>query len=95
MRLRRRSALEFLALALIMILAPGAEWRRFAYAADPAGAVVATSLADQEAISITVYNSNIGLVKDARRLILPSGVTQLNFGEVAAKLCRRPCISSH
>ena len=86
MRLHRKSALEFLALALIIILAPEAEWRRFAYGGDPAGAVVATSLADQEAVSITVYNSNIGLVKDARRLSLPSGVTQLKFGEVAAKI---------
>lgn len=86
MRLRRRSALEFLALALIMILAPGTEWRIFAYAADPTGAAVATSLADQETLSITVYNSNLGLVKDTRRLTLPSGVMQLKFGEVAAKI---------
>ena len=86
MRLRGQSALEFLALALIMILAPGPECRIFAYAADPAGAVVATSLADQEAVSITVYNSNIGLIKDSRRLSLPAGVTQLKFGEVAAKI---------
>ncbi len=86
MRLRRRSALEFLALALIMILAPGAEWRIFAYAADPTGAVVATSLADQETLSITVYNSNLGLIKDSRRLSLPAGVTQLKFSEVAAKI---------
>ena len=87
MRLRFRRALDFLALALIMILAPGVEWRRFGYAAGRAGpANVATSLADQEAVSITVYNSNIGLVKDARRLSLPRGITQLNFGEVAAKI---------
>ena len=86
MRLRGQSALEFLALALIMILAPGPECRIFAYAADPAGAVVATSLADQEAVSITVYNSNIGLIKDSRRLSLPAGITQLKFGEVAAKI---------
>jgi hypothetical protein len=70
-----------------MILAPGVEWRRFGYAAGPADpAHVATSLADQESVSITVYNSNIGLVKDARRLSLPSGITQLNFGGVAAKI---------
>ncbi|HET9881997.1 MAG TPA: hypothetical protein VFS81_09590, partial [Candidatus Binatia bacterium] len=86
MRLRGKSALEFLALALIMILAPGPECRIFAYAADPTGAVVATSLADQEAVSITVYNSNIGLIKDSRRLSLPAGITQLKFGEVAAKI---------
>ena len=86
MRFRRRTALEFLALALFMILASRAEWRRFASAAERAGAVVATSLVDQEAVSITVYNSNIGLVKDARRLRLPGGLTTLKFGEVAAKI---------
>jgi hypothetical protein len=70
-----------------MILVPGVEWRRSGYAAGPAApANVATRLADQEAVSITVYNSNIGLVKDARRLSLPSGITQLNFGKVAAKI---------
>ena len=87
MTIRPKSVLQLLALALTTVLALRAEWPRFGYAADPTDAVnVATSLNDQDAVSITVYNSNIGLVKDARRLTLPSGVTQLKFGEVAAKI---------
>ncbi len=87
MRIRTKSILQLSALALTTLLAPGAEWRRFGYAAGPAElSNLATSLNDQEAVSITVYNSNIGLVKDARRLTLPNGITQLKFGEVAAKI---------
>lgn len=45
-----------------------------------------TGLRDQEAVAVTVYNSNIGLVKDIRRIPLPPGLTELRFGEVAAKI---------
>lgn len=47
---------------------------------------VATGLDDQEGVSVTVYNSQIGLVKDVRRLTLPAGFTELKFGAVAAKV---------
>src|ERR687897_3398405 len=87
MRIRTKSILQLLALALTALVGTGAEWRRFGYAAGPAElSNLATSLNDQEAVSITVYNSNIGLVKDARRLTLPNGVAELKFGEVAAKI---------
>jgi len=45
-----------------------------------------TGLSDQEAVAITVYNSNIGLVKDLRRVTLSPGLTALKFGGVAAKI---------
>jgi hypothetical protein len=35
---------------------------------------------------VTVYNSDIGLIKDIRQLTLPGGLTELRFGEVAAKI---------
>ena len=87
MSLRLKSALQWVALALTAILLLRPESSNFGYAAGSAQpANIATSLTDQETVSITVYNSNIGLVKDARRLTLPSGVTELKFGEVAAKI---------
>jgi hypothetical protein len=87
MRIRAKSAVQLAALVFAIVLLFRAEWSQVGYAAAPAEPVnVATSLNDQETVSITVYNSNIGLVKDARRLTLPSGVTQLKFGEVAAKI---------
>jgi hypothetical protein len=45
-----------------------------------------TTLQDQEEVSVTVYNSQLGLVKDVRKLTLPRGLAELQFSEVAAKI---------
>ena len=47
---------------------------------------ISAGLDDQESVSVTVYNSDIGLVRDIRQLQLPAGRTELRFGEVAAKI---------
>jgi hypothetical protein len=47
---------------------------------------ISAILSDQESVSVTVYNSDIGLVRDIRQLQLPAGVTELRFGDVAAKI---------
>src|SRR5262249_33390090 len=47
---------------------------------------VSTGLDDQEAVSVTVYNSDLGLIKDLRQVTLPAGVVELRFGDVAAKI---------
>lgn len=39
---------------------------------------------EQKSVSITIYNVNLGLVKDVRRLSLPTGVQNLWFEGVAA-----------
>lgn len=41
---------------------------------------------DQESVSVTIYNSNLGLVKEIRRLTLPEGITELKFSDVAAQI---------
>src|SRR5580692_2086603 len=43
-----------------------------------------TSLNDQTDLNITVYNSNIALVRDVRNLTLPSGAFRLKFMDIAA-----------
>src|SRR5258707_9971510 len=43
-----------------------------------------TSLHDQTDIAVTVYNSNIALVRDVRQLTLPSGYFRLKFMDIAA-----------
>lgn len=45
-----------------------------------------SSLEDQEEVSVTVYNSNIGLVKDLRHIRLTKGLTDLKFTAVAAQI---------
>jgi len=43
-----------------------------------------TTLDDQVDLSVTVYNSDIALVRDVRNLQLPSGSFDLNFMDIAA-----------
>ncbi len=43
-----------------------------------------TSLSDQTDLNVTVYNSNIALVRDVRNLSLPSGTFRLKFMDIAA-----------
>ena len=45
-----------------------------------------STLEDQKGVAITVYNSNIGLVKDTRTLRLPRGTSQLRFMDVAQQI---------
>ena len=51
-------------------------------AAEPA----ATTQKDQSDLSVTVYNSNLALVRDVRQIHLPSGVFPLRFEDVAANI---------
>src|SRR5881398_1642091 len=43
-----------------------------------------TTLNDQTELNVTVYNSNIALVRDVRNLNLPSGTFRLKFMDIAA-----------
>jgi hypothetical protein len=43
-----------------------------------------TSLSDQTDLAVTVYNSNIALIRDVRQLQLPSGSFRLKFMDIAA-----------
>jgi hypothetical protein len=45
-----------------------------------------STIDDQQSIAITVYNSNIGLVKDTRTLRLPGGASHLRFMDVAQQI---------
>jgi len=49
-------------------------------------APLTSTLKDQEGMSLTIYNSNVGLVKDIRLIELASGVLELKFMDVAAKI---------
>src|SRR5262249_1447142 len=74
----------WVALAAICLgLAP---WRRTIPAATPprdAGHDVST-LDDQTDLAVTVYNSDIALVRDVRDLQLPRGNFDLHFMDIAA-----------
>src|SRR3981081_847877 len=50
----------------------------------PAASDQSTTLNDQTDLNVTVYNSNIALVRDVRQLTVPSGAVRLKFEDIAA-----------
>ena len=68
-------ATKLIALLLTLLLA----------AAETVGAAtLAVSRDVQKDVAITIYNGNLGLVKDVRETRLPSGTTEVQFQDVAA-----------
>ena len=47
---------------------------------------VASDAADREAVAVTVYNEDLALVKERRRVDLPAGLTRVSLREVAAQM---------
>jgi len=45
-----------------------------------------TTLKDQKALAVTIYNDNLALVKDTREVKLPKGEARLAFQEVSANI---------
>src|SRR5712671_7363323 len=54
--------------------------------AQPADGTITTTLTDQTDLALTVYNSNLSLVRDVRQLTLPAGETRLRFMDIAASI---------
>ena len=66
---------KLLSLTLILALAAG----------QPADAApVSVTRDDQREVMVTIYNGNLGLVKDLREARLPAGVNEVQFMDVAA-----------
>ena len=47
---------------------------------------LSSSLADQSNVAVTIYNVNLGLVKDQRSINLPKGTGELKFMDVASQI---------
>ncbi len=47
---------------------------------------VRSTAEDQKSVAVTVYNSDIGLVKDTRHVNVPTGSGELRFADVAAQI---------
>ena len=54
--------------------------------AEKSDTVLSTTSADQSSLAITVYNVNLGLVKDQRTINLDKGTVQLKFMDVASQI---------
>jgi hypothetical protein len=73
--MRRRLSALLLTLA---VLAPGSP----AAAAPP----LAITRESQRDLMVTIYNGNLGLVKDTREARLPEGMSEVQFADVAAQI---------
>jgi len=59
----------------------------FIFSAQIVSAAPLTSTAkDQQDVAVTIYNSNVGLVKDTRLIDFKPGIHELKFMDVAAKI---------
>src|SRR5271169_1041746 len=47
---------------------------------------VTSTAQDQKELAVTVYNSNVALVRDVRRVRLPAGVIDLRYMDIAAQV---------
>jgi hypothetical protein len=56
------------------------------WGAGSEAAVTTTTIAEQTGMAVTIYNSNLGLVKDLRVLHLPKGRSELRFMDVATAI---------
>lgn len=49
-------------------------------------AEIVTTMGDQQSISLTIYNNNLALVRDTRKIRLPVGEQSLAFKEISSKI---------
>jgi len=56
------------------------------WGAGTEGTMTTSTGAEQTGVAVTIYNSNLGLVKDLRTLRLPKGRSQLRFMDVATAI---------
>ncbi|MBI4962814.1 MAG: DUF4139 domain-containing protein [Desulfomonile tiedjei] len=68
---------------LFLLIAMFALASSTAHASDPA---TASSAEDQIGVEVTVYNNNLGLVKDTRKIALTKGIGELRFMDVASRI---------
>lgn len=55
-------------------------------ASASAGTAIKSTDQDQKSVEVTVYNSNLGLIKDTRLIDIPTGNGELRFMDVAASI---------
>jgi hypothetical protein len=76
---KRRSPMKRLIVLIILI--------SFLFSLQVGYAAPLTStLKDQKDVAVTIYNSNVGLVKDTRMIEFKPGIHELKFMDVAAKI---------
>jgi len=79
-------ALAALLAALLFLYRSASAQTASPAAPQTADGTITTTLADQSDLALTVYNSNLSLVRDVRQLTLPAGESRLRFMDIAASI---------
>jgi hypothetical protein len=74
------------ALAIGMVTDPLVPWTLAQGARVAAAVPYGTTQTDQTDLSLTVYSSDLALVRDVRQIAVPAGIFQLKFMDVASSL---------
>lgn len=79
----------FSLLIVCILLLPGAASFALAAGLEAKGQAptpVTSTLSDQTELSLTIYNDNLGLVTDRRKIVLLHGVSEIRFTDVAVNV---------
>ncbi|HUW61828.1 MAG TPA: DUF4139 domain-containing protein [Candidatus Bathyarchaeia archaeon] len=71
-------------LAVLLLLASSCAWAQPPPA--PAAPATETTIADQVDVAVTAYTAGLALVRDSRKLSLPTGEIDLRFSDVAQQI---------
>jgi hypothetical protein len=80
----RRATAAVLGIVTLGLLASGGASPSVKTVEPTDDGVVAATIKDQTELAVTVYNSNIALVRDVRQVALPTGILDLRFLDIAA-----------
>jgi hypothetical protein len=78
---KKKEVIQMRTLRLLIILV-----LFFRFIQSGSAASLTSTVKDQQNVALTIYNSNVGLVKDTRLLDLKAAIHELKFMDVAAKI---------
>lgn len=76
----------FFAVVAVLLLGIGYSASAVAEKGDKKSGILSTGLNDQTGAAVTIYNVNLGLVKDQREIKLKEGTGELRFMDVASQI---------
>jgi len=76
----------FFAVIVVLLLGIGYSASAVPEKGDKKSGIISTGLDDQTGVAVTIYNVNLGLVKDQREIKLKGGTGELRFMDVASQI---------
>ena len=81
-----RTQRAFLVFTVMVVICLCTGRTSLAESVEPKNVAVTAGLEDQTGMAVTIYNVNLGLVKDQRRIPLPQGTGDVRFMDVASQI---------